>query len=206
MTQPPLHDPYALHPTWPPPSPTAAQTVPPAAPSATGREGLPYHLVLRGGWPGAWWRSLLGILLASLAFLLMQFVALVPFVAYFALSGQDVGESLTDLADLENVTPASLAYLNVALAGLIPATWIIVRYLHGLRPRWLSSVFPRLRWKYLFACVGLAVVALVATVIVSALLPAAELGRCLGRAELLHPGGPRLHPGRAAAHPAPGGR
>ncbi len=140
-------------------------------PSAAGREGLPYHLVLRGGWPGAWWRSLLGILLASLAFLLMQFVALVPFVAYFALSGQDVGESLTDLADLENVTPASLAYLNVALAGLIPATWIIVRYLHGLRPRWLSSVFPRLRWKYLFACVGLAVVALIATVIVSAVLP-----------------------------------
>ncbi|HET9516895.1 MAG TPA: CPBP family intramembrane glutamic endopeptidase, partial [Actinoplanes sp.] len=131
---------------------------------------LPYHLVLRGGWPGKW-RPAVGILLGALAFVLMQFVALVPFVAYWAATGRDIGSSLADLADLDNVTPVSLAYLNLALAGLIPTTWIIVRYLHGLRPRWLSSVFPRLRWGYLFVCVGLSFVALIATVAVGALLP-----------------------------------
>ena len=44
--------------------------------------------------------------------------------------------------------------------------------MHGLRPGWLASVRPRIRWAYLVACLGVSVVALIATLIVSALLPA----------------------------------
>ena len=83
---------------------------------------------------------------------------------------------MTRLVDLTDPTPAALAYLNLSLAGLIPLTWLIVRYLHGLRPRWLSSIRPRLRWPYLFVCFGLAFVALFATILVAAVLPSAGAG------------------------------
>lgn len=138
---------------------------------APARTGLPYHLVLRGGWPGKW-RPLVGLLALALGMVLvLPLLVIVPFAAYYAATGQDVSSSVTRLVDLTSPTPAGLAYLNLALAGLIPLAWLLVRFLHGLRPRWVSSVFPRLRWGYLFTCMGLAFVALIATVAVSALLP-----------------------------------
>ncbi|GAA1476108.1 hypothetical protein GCM10009623_05540 [Nocardioides aestuarii] len=157
MTQ-PLQDPYATDPygRWP----------------GEERVGLPYHLVLRGGWSGAWWRALIGLLVLGIAMMLvLPFVVLVPFVLWYAVTGQDVGSQVGGLVDLGDPSPASLAYLNITLAALIPVTWVIVRLLHGLRPRWLSSVAPRLRWKFLVVCLGLSVVALLATVVVSALVP-----------------------------------
>ncbi len=80
------------------------------------------------------------------------------------------------------VTPASLAYLNLSLAAAIPVVWLVNRVLHGLRPGWLSSVAPRLRWRWFAVTLGLAVVALIATVLVSAVLPAQEGGAELGGA------------------------
>ena len=140
--------------------------------SAEPPSGLAYHQVLRGGWSGTWWRGLIGIACLAVGMvLLLPFLVLVPFVAYYAATGQEVGSAVTDLVDLTNPTPAGLAYLNLALAGLIPLTWLLVRFLHGLRPRWLSSVLPRLRWGFLLICVGLSFLALIATVAVSALLP-----------------------------------
>ncbi len=157
MTQ-PLQDPYATDPygRWP----------------DEARTGLPYHLVLRGGWTGTWWRALLGVVLLGLAMIVvLPFVVLVPFVLWYAATGQDVGSQIGGLVDLGDPSPASLAYLNLTLAGLIPVTWVLVRLLHGLRPRWLSSVAPRLRWRFLGVCLGLSVVALVATLVVSSLVP-----------------------------------
>jgi membrane protease YdiL (CAAX protease family) len=108
---------------------------------------------------------------AAAMLLVLPLLVMVPFAAYYAASGQEVGSSVTRLVDLTQPTPAGLAYLNLALAGLIPVTWLLIRFLHGLRPRWVSSVFPRLRWKYLLICFGVSFVALFATLIVSALLP-----------------------------------
>ena len=145
--------------------------VPPPGEAIPTREGLPYHLLLRGGRPGKW-RSVLGIVcLATGLLLVLPLLVMVPFAAYYAASGQEVGSSVTRLVDLSQPTPAGLAYLNLALAGLIPVTWLLIRFLHGLRPRWVSSVFPRLRWKYLLICFGVSFVALFATLLVSALLP-----------------------------------
>ncbi len=145
--------------------------VPEAPAPAPVREGLPYHLVLRGGWPGKW-RPLVGLLaLAAGMLLLLPLLVIVPFAGYYLATGQEVGSSVGRLVDLTDPTPAGLAYLNLALAGLIPLVWLLVRFIHGLRPRWVSSVFPRLRWGYLFICMGLAFIALIATVAVSALLP-----------------------------------
>ncbi len=141
------------------------------------REGLAYHLLLRGGYRGTWWRGLIGLLVFAAGMMLLSpALFLAVFALYFVATGQDVGAQVTALTNLEAVTPALLAYLNLALAGMIPIAWLLVRFLHGLRPRWLSSVRPRLRWGYLFACFGLAFVALIATVLVGAVLPSGGSG------------------------------
>ena len=64
-----------------------------------------------------------------------------------------------------------MLYLNLTLASLTLVCMGIVRFVHRLRPRWLSSVLPGMRWKFFFACFGLAVVALIASVTVSYFFP-----------------------------------
>ena len=146
-------------------APQAPSPAPPAPP------GLPYHLVQRGGRPGAW-RPIVGVLLLGASFLvLVPFLVQIPFVIGFALTGRDVADGLSELVDLENPTPLALAYLNIALACAIPVTWLISRLLHGLRPGWLASVAARIRWRWLAVCFALAFVALLATLVVSTLGP-----------------------------------
>ncbi len=144
------------------------------------REGLPYHQIHRGGRPG-WCRAFGGVLLLAVAFILIvPFLVQLGFAAGFALTGRDVVEASEELLDLDDPTPLSLAYLNIAIAGAIPATWLIVRYVHGLRPGWLSSVGPRIRWSWLIACLGLSVIALLATLAVSAMVPSTADGAEVG--------------------------
>ena len=59
-----------------------------------------------------------------------------------------------------------MLYVNLGLASLTLVAWLVVRVVHGLRPRWLTSVLPGMRWKFFFACLGLAVIALVASLVV----------------------------------------
>ncbi|MGY2704281.1 CPBP family intramembrane glutamic endopeptidase [Nocardioides sp. HB32] len=95
----------------------------------------------------------------------------IPFAIGLALAGRDVGDGLDRLLELDDPTPLGLAYLNLALASAIPVTWAITRVLHGLRPGWLASVVPRIRWRWLLICFGLSFVSLFATLLVSALVP-----------------------------------
>jgi membrane protease YdiL (CAAX protease family) len=139
-------------------------------------EPLAYHEVLRTGRHGLGWSALGLVSLVVGALVLAPFVVQVPFLVYFLATGQDLVASFDRLLDLQDPTPTSLAYLNLVLAAAIPITWLIVRAVHGLKPRWLSSVRPRLRWGFLLACLALSFVALVATLVVSVLLPAQETG------------------------------
>ena len=144
-----------------------------SSPSAPG-EGLRYHLVLLAGRPG-WWRPVLGtlgfvVVMLGVVPLLLQ----APFAGWFALTGEPVGDSMQRLVDLEDPTPLGLAYLNLVLAAAIPVTWLVVRVVHGMRPRWLASVHPRIRWRWFATCLGLAVVSLFATLVVSAMLPSSS--------------------------------
>lgn len=142
----------------------------------TSSHGLPYHLILRGGWSG-WWRPAVGVLALVVGMLLAAPIAWqIPFLIGFAASGEPVLASVERMLDLDNPTPLGLAYLNIVLATAIPLTWLIIRVVHGLRPRWLSSVLPRLRWRFLLVCFGLALLALIATIGVSALIPAQDTG------------------------------
>jgi hypothetical protein len=80
---------------------------------------------------------------------------------------------LRQLANGSVVTPVVLAYINVTLALLIPLCWLIVRYVHYLRPRWLSSVRPGMRWGLLGRCAAIALaLSVVELGVVAALLPA----------------------------------
>ncbi len=132
---------------------------------------MEYHLLQRAGKSGVW-RPILGVfLLVVWMFFFSSLVVLMPFLVFAAVSGKDVGDFLTTLVDLDDPTPAGLAFLNLALASLIPATFLLSWLLHGLKPGWLTSVMPRMRWRFFAACLGLALVALFATIVVSTLLP-----------------------------------
>lgn len=134
-------------------------------------ESLEYHQLYRAGRDG-WWKAGFAapLNLITFFFFIPALVSL-PFLVGFAVTGQDVASSLDRMADLEDPTPLGLAFLNLILAAAIPFTFLAVWALHGLKPRWLTSVAPRMRWGYFAACLGLSLVALVATVAVSMLLP-----------------------------------
>jgi membrane protease YdiL (CAAX protease family) len=135
-------------------------------------QGLPYHLIHRGGRSGPW-RPILGVLVLIVSFVvLVPVLVQVPFAVGLAAAGRDVGDGLTRLLDFDDPTPLGLAYLNIALACAILVTWLLNRVLHGIRPAWLASVLPRIRWRWMLVCFGLSIVALFATLVVSAFLPA----------------------------------
>jgi membrane protease YdiL (CAAX protease family) len=100
---------------------------------------------------------------------LAPFVVLAGFWIGYAVTGTDL--DIDRLLDTDHVTPAGLAYVFLVLASAIPVSWAISRLLHGLPPRWLSSVAPRIRWRWFASCLGLAVLALVATLLVAVMLP-----------------------------------
>jgi membrane protease YdiL (CAAX protease family) len=130
-----------------------------------------YHELQRVGRAG-WYRSLLGsVLLLALVFALVP--ALLGLLALVALlAGGNSPEEASAVLDVtKEVTPLGLAVVNVVLGSAIVSSWLVLWLFHRLKPRWLSSVAPRLRWRFLLACLPLAVVALVASVGVSLFLP-----------------------------------
>jgi membrane protease YdiL (CAAX protease family) len=132
---------------------------------------MPYHLMLRT-WSYAWWRPVVGVVIAVLSFFVgaaLIFYAVVAVYAVFQ-SGAFADDFSRNL-DVHRASAASLLGLNLGLASMIPVTWLILRVVHRMRPRWLASVVPRIRWRFLCICLGLALVALLAQVLVSSLLP-----------------------------------
>jgi membrane protease YdiL (CAAX protease family) len=99
-------------------------------------------------------------------------LVLLPVLALgVALEGGPFLDNFEKAATLQTVDPAALLYLNLVLGSMILVTWFVVRVVHRMRPRWLMSVMPRIRWRFFFACLGIAVVALLAQVLVGTLLP-----------------------------------
>ncbi|MGL5808663.1 MAG: lysostaphin resistance A-like protein [Nocardioides sp.] len=139
-------------------------TDPPSRPSYS------YADLHRAGRPG-WWRPLIGVLIvAALTYAVAPLVAQGALAGWFGATGRPVAESIDRVIDLENPTPAGLAVVNVVLASGVLSAWLVSRVLHGLRPRWLASVAPRIRWRFLAACLGLSVLALLATLVSSGLI------------------------------------
>lgn len=142
--------------------------------------GLAYHELHRGG-RTSWWRALLGTLtLAFLALFWFQVVILAGFALWYLARGEPLADRVQALVD-GGTTPASLAYLDLALASAVPATMFVTFLYHGwLRPGWVASVAGRIRWRWLLVCLGIAVLALLATLVVAAALPSAGAGEEMG--------------------------
>ncbi len=139
-----------------------------------------YHQLQRLGRPGPW-RPIVGVLMLLLGvFVLAPFGAFVPVIAWLLATGEPVGAGVKSVTNLDDVTPMGLAYVNLVLASAIPVTILINLALHGLMPGWLVSVARRVRWRFFLTCFGLSVVALIATVIVSSVVPQGEGGELSG--------------------------
>lgn len=126
-------------------------------------------------WNYAWWKPILGILLVVVGMVVVAPLVLMPvLIVGVMFEGGDFWHNFEQASKLEAVGPASLLYLNLTLGSAILVCWLVVRYVHRLRPRWLTSVVPKMRWKLFFAFVGISVVALVAQIVVSMLMPGAQ--------------------------------
>ena len=121
----------------------------------------------------AWWKPVVGGLIVLLGFVVLPVLMLPVLAIGVAIEGGEGSFSsrFVEAGGLETVTPSSMLYLNLALAGLTLLAMLVVRVVHGLPPRWLSSVRPGMRWKFFFVCLGLSVVALLASIVVGAVLP-----------------------------------
>lgn len=134
----------------------------------------PYSLMLRT-WDYRWWKPVIGLAVLVVGVLLLAPMVLVPvLMAGLALQGDDPLGDLASGMTLDRVTPAAMLYLDLSLASAVLVTWLVVRFVHRLRLRWLISVGPGVRWRFLWGCVGLAVVAVAAQMLVGMLLPTAS--------------------------------
>jgi membrane protease YdiL (CAAX protease family) len=147
------------------------QPLVPSAKAFPHPEPTPYHEMLRT-WSYAPWKPIVGMLIAAAGFLVVTALVYVVVAGVFAFfqSGSWIDNFLKS-ADFTDVGPEALLGLNLGLGAMILVTWFIVRVVHGMRPRWLTSVVPRMRWKLFFVCLGLAAVALFAQILVATLLP-----------------------------------
>jgi uncharacterized protein len=139
----------------------------PSKPAATVREqgalppdGASYPQILRGQWY-AWWRSVAGVILGLSLFSLVTLVVSQALVRVFwatTAGDQPRRDYFTKAFAFE--LPTGMLAVNLGLATLIPIAWALMAMIHQMRPQWLSSVQPRIRWRYLFGCLAIAAVAL----------------------------------------------
>lgn len=102
---------------------------------------------------GAGWRLLVASVAIVAGLVVLPVVVLLAAAGISRLGG---GHYRLDLSD--GVSALDMLALNLGLAGLIGWAALLVRVLYGVRPRWLSSVRPGLRWRWLVSCARAALV------------------------------------------------
>ncbi len=139
------------------------------------QQGLEFHTLQRLGRSGPLWSGL-GVVAAVVGFVAAQIVVVIGYFGFFAVTSGfgEAQDRLTAVSDTSNATPWVLLFLNLALVASIPVVWGLSWLVQGLKPRWLSSVTPRIRWKWLAVCFLPAFAALVVAVFLGALLPVSE--------------------------------
>ena len=147
------------------PPATRADPPPPAEPEAPEvgvlpPDGAAYPQILRGE-TYVWWRSLLGVVFGVSMFLLLTGVVSQAVVTLsWALTAGDYSYTDYYREAFAFERPVGMLATNLGIATLIPIAWVLMMGVHQVRPRWLSSVKPRIRWRYLLGCLLVAVVAL----------------------------------------------
>ena len=127
------------------PSASAAPTAPTAPAARTGTETATYDHALRV--TPAWWRGVVAIVILAVVFLALSLLLSVAAITVDLLTGA------SSLADLEDgtiaLTPWTMLANNLALAAMWPVAVLLQWWLFGVRPRWMSSVEGRFRWRWL---------------------------------------------------------
>lgn len=122
----------------------------------------------------AWWKPLVGLLSLAAGLLLVVPVVLAPvLIVVVTLQGGDGTnfERVSAAMGGGHVTPASMLYLNLSLASLAVLAMLVVRWVHGISPRRLTSVAPGLRWRFFAACLAAAVAAVAGSLLLQSVLP-----------------------------------
>ena len=123
-------------------------------------DGAGYPQILRGE-SYVWWRSVLGVVVGLALFLLITAVVSQALVTLFwatTAGNQSYRDYFAKAFAFE--LPIGMLSVNLGLAALIPVAWGLMAAIHQMKPRWLSSVQPRIRWRYLFGSLAIAAVAL----------------------------------------------
>jgi len=135
-------------------------------------DGAPYPLVLRGE-SYAWWRSGGGVVLGLLLYLvLVTLVSQLVVLLGRLFGGSDVAyvDYARQAAAYER--PSGMLGVNLGIATLIPIACLLVLVLHRVRPRWLVSVQPGIRWRYLGLSLVVGVVSLLGVQLLATGVPA----------------------------------
>ena len=123
-------------------------------------DGAAYPQILRGE-SYVWWRSVLGVVFGLSLFLLMTTVVSQALVTVFwATTAGDRNYQEYFASAFAFELPIGMLSVNLGLATLIPIAWGLMAVVHHMRPSWLSSVQPRIRWRYLLGCLAIAAVVL----------------------------------------------
>ncbi len=154
-------------PGWAPPPP-----VPPSIPPYPHPTPTTYSQMLRT-WTYAAWKPIVGLLLVIVGMLFVAPLVLMPVLVLGVAVDHEgtLAEALGEAVNLTTVTWPAMLWLNLSLAALILITWGTMRWIHRMRPRWLMSVKPGIRWRFFWACFGLSLVAILAQLVVGVFLP-----------------------------------
>jgi membrane protease YdiL (CAAX protease family) len=146
------------------PTDTSRQERKSAAPvvqqGALPRDGASYPQILRNE-SYVWWRSVVGVIFGLSLFMLVTTVISQALVMLFwatTAANQSYQDYFASAFAFEQ--PLGMLAVNLGLATLIPISWVLMAMVHQVRPRWLYSVQPRLRWRYLLGCLAIAAVVL----------------------------------------------
>ena len=133
-------------------------------------DGVEYPQVLRNeGY--FWWRSLGGVVVGLSLFLLLTTVVSQVVVAIaWAVLAPSTPYAVYVTSALAFQRPSGMLGANLGIATLIPISWMLVAVVHQVKPRWLASVQPRIRWRYLLVSLGVAVGVFTGVVALSSLL------------------------------------
>jgi uncharacterized protein len=141
----------------------------PFLPEVLPPDGAPYPLILRGP-TYALWRSLLGVVFGlSLFLLLSTVVSQLVVVVGWALTAADRPYADYVRSALAFERPSGLLGTNLGILTLVPISFAMLAVLHHVRPRWLMSVQPGMRWRYLLVCLVIALVSLNGVLLLSQL-------------------------------------
>ncbi len=105
-----------------------------------------------------WWKPVLAVVLGAVGFLLFSVVVVMSGVfVETVVNDRNFGDVTMELAG-GKITPITFLANSVSVGLLVPLAFLLSR-LVGQKGGWMSSVVGGIRWRWLFRCFGVSLVA-----------------------------------------------